>query len=501
MNWMRQVKHVSAKDLRYSWWAIAALLAAAVIAATGFVTRGALGPIVSFGASSTTETLSMSDLTVSWLPLVIVVVGIITLAILVQADRPLQADSFWTTRPLAPTSVLFAKLLLAVVAITLLPLAAAFVSLRTLHTPAGVAARLLAHAGLVHLSLLLATILVAAVTEDMKGFVSACVGLLAALLLSIGLFAEVANADFTLPSSIALVMPVVALVVLAFLYRGRTTGTARRALGFAVALLLIVGAIVAPNFDGASVPMRSTGPRVSFTFGTPGETSGILPFKMRVDDTSSARFAFARDLTIISGERGAHKLTPLHDTIVAGAVFPDVGKPVRWILEPVGVRRLNRLAMSPADSQVISRGAMSAELHGTVTVLHPRVLTTLPLRDGAFAETDGRFVSIYGLSHDSAHVSVYVHTVSAQLSGLPDFAIVNFERGEGMLLDEHPSSALGDGWVVLPWIRVASSFGQFSTSDRVSLPRDSSWYDGAKLVAVDWIPVSRYPASATMRLR
>jgi hypothetical protein len=503
MKWIRQVGHVSAKDLRYSWWSIGALLAGAAIAASGFVTRGAMGPIVSFTASSTTETLSMSEFTVSWLPLVIVTVGILALAILVQADRPLQADSFWTTRPLAPTAVLGAKLLLAAVAITLVPLAAGFVSLRSLHTPVSVAGGMLAHAALVHLSLLLATILVAALTEDMKGFVSASVGLLAALLLSIGLFTEITMGDFDIPSSVAFVAPAVAIVLLTFLYRGRRCGNARRAAGLAVALLLMIGAIVAPNFDTARVPMLSTGPRVSFTFGTPGETSGILPFRMYVDDSSSARFAFARDLTVISDERGTRNLTPMHDTIVAGAVLPDLGQPIHWILLPVGTRRTNRLAISPADSQAITRGATSAELRGVVTVLHPRVLSTMPLRDGAFAEKDGRFVGIYGVSHDSAHVSVYVHTVSAQLPGghLPDFAIVNFERGEGMLLDEHPSSGSGDGWVVLPWIRVMSSFGQFSTSDRVSLPRDSGWYDKAKLVAVDWVPAARYNAAATMRLR
>ena len=503
MNWIRQVGHVAAKDLRYSWWSIGALLAAAAIAASGFVTRGAMGPIVSFTASSTTETLSMSEFTVSWLPLLVVAVGIIALAILVQADRPLQADSFWTTRPLAPTAVLGAKLLLAAVAITLVPLAAAFVSLRTLHTPVSVAGGMLAHAALVHLSLLLATILVAALTEDMKGFVSAAVGLVAALVLGIGLFTEITVGDFAIPASVAFVMPAVAIVLLTFLYRGRTSGNARRAAGFAAALLLVIGAIVAPNFDAGRVPMLSTGPRVSFTFGTPGETSGVLPFQMHVDDSSSAQFAFARDLTVISDERGPRNLTPMHDTIVAGAVLPDLGQPIHWILLPFGAGRTNHLATSPADSQAIAHGAKSAELRGMVTVLHPRVLATLPLHDGAFAEKDGRFVGIYGLSHDSGHVSVYVHTVSAQLPGghLSDFAIVNFERGEGMLLDEHPSSALGDGWVVLPWIRVTSSFGHFSTRDRLSLPRDSGWYNGAKLVAVDWVPVSRYKASAAMRLR
>jgi hypothetical protein len=70
-----------------------------------------------------------------------------------------------------------------------------------------------------------------------------------------------------------------------------------------------------------------------------------------------------------------------------------------------------------------------------------------------------------------------------------------------VLLDEHPSAGSGSGWVVLPWITVASSFDQFATNSSTPVPRDSSWYAGASLVAVEWIPVSQYRASATMRLR
>jgi hypothetical protein len=78
---------------------------------------------------------------------------------------------------------------------------------------------------------------------------------------------------------------------------------------------------------------------------------------------------------------------------------------------------------------------------------------------------------------------------------------VNYSRGEAMLVDEHRSSGTSQGWIVLPWISVSSSFDQFATNSRTPVPRDSAWYAGASLVAVDWIPVSRYRASATMALR
>src|SRR5690242_18001167 len=169
MMWFAQVGHVAAKDLRYTLGSIVALVAAAALAAYGFVTHNALGPIV----RSNTETLSMSEVTVTWLPILIFLIGIIAVATLVQADRPLQADSFWTTRPLSPTAVLVAKLLLTVTAVTLPPLAAALMSLRALHTPNGVAASVLAHASIIHLSLLLATVVIASLTEDVKGFVTA----------------------------------------------------------------------------------------------------------------------------------------------------------------------------------------------------------------------------------------------------------------------------------------------------------------------------------------
>jgi hypothetical protein len=164
---------------------------------------------------------------------------------------------------------------------------------------------------------------------------------------------------------------------------------------------------------------------------------------------------------------------------------------------------MGQLAVSPADSHAVARGATSAALSGTVTVLRPRVLATLPLRDGAFAEHDGRYVGIYGVSHGTAEVSVYVHTVNPPLSERhePQFVVVNYSRGEAMLVDEHRSSGTSQGWIVLPWISVSSSFDQFATNSRTPVPRDSAWYAGASLVAVDWIPVSRYRASATMALR
>jgi hypothetical protein len=164
---------------------------------------------------------------------------------------------------------------------------------------------------------------------------------------------------------------------------------------------------------------------------------------------------------------------------------------------------MGQLATSPADRRVVTDGGTLAQLSGTVTELQPRVLATLPLRDGAFAETDGIFVSIYGVSYDSARASVFVHTVDPSPAGRhrPQYAVANFARGEAMLLDEHPSAGSGGGWVVLPWIRIASTFDQFSTGSSASVPRDSGWYAGASLVAVDWVPVARYKTSASMRLR
>ena len=500
MRWIAQVGHVSAKDVRQSRWTIIALFVALALAAYGFVTRNAFGPS---RTSATSMTLAMPEVNVTWLPIVIVLLGIIAMATLVQAERPLQADSFWTTRPLSSTAVFAAKLLLAIVAITVPSLVAAFVSLRALHTPGMIEASMLAHAALVHLALLLAAIIVAALTEDMKGFVAVSVMLLGGLIAATVLLTWLLPADFTYPSGIAFAAPVAAVLLLTFLYRGRMTGTKQWIAGLAVAMMLVMGATVAPAFSVSSVPTHATGPRLSLTFGAPGPTSMTLPFMVRVDDESSARFAFARDLTLISSEHGTQRLTPPHDTLVVGPQFPDLGRPVRWLTPPFSFPTMGQLALSPADSHAVARGATSAELSGTVTVLRPRVLATLPLRDGAFAEHDGRYVGIYGVSHDTTKVSVYVHTVNPPLTERhePQFVVVNYSRGEAVLLDEHPSSGTSQGWIVLPWISVSSSFDQFSTNSRTPVPRDSEWYAGASLVAVDWIPVARYRASATMALR
>ncbi len=501
MRWIAQIGHVSAKDLRYSRWMIVLLLIASALAVRGFVTHDAFGPIVTTSSSSSSVTLSMSEVTVTWLPLVILVAGIIVLASMVQAERPLQADSFWTTRPLSPTAAFAAKLLLAMVAITAPPLLAGAVALRGLHVPGAAVAGMLAHAALVHLSLLAATMLVAVLTDDVKGFVTACVALFATEVALVSLV-ELVLPVFELPSALSWVAPVLALALLVFLYQRRMSGPGWRAAGFAVVLLAVLGATVAPTFNVSHVPEIATGPRLSLTFGAPGPTSMILPFRVRVDDTSSARFAFARVETVISGEHGRQYLGPIRDTLVVGPQFPDIGRPVHWLTPPFDFPVMGQLAISPADSHTVARGATSAELSGTVSILRPRVLATIPLRNGEMAEQDGRFIGIYGVAHDSARLSVYVHTVNPLIDRhQPEFVVANFSRGEAVLLDEHPSAGSGSGWVVLPWITVASSFDQFATNSSTPVPRDSSWYAGASLVAVEWIPVSQYRASATMRLR
>lgn len=503
MNWVAQVGHVSAKDIRCSRWLILALLVALTLAVYSFVTGDAFGPIVTASGSNNSVTLAMSDVTVTWLPLVIVLVGVIALGTLVQTDRPLQADSFWTTRPLAPTAVLAAKLFLAVAVMTAPPLVAASVAIERLHTPQGVVAGMLAHAAVVQLSLLLATIVVATLTADMKGFVTASVLLLGGLLIGAILLEAALPVELKIPSQLAFIAPLAGLLLLALLYRGRTNGNAQRLVGFGVALALIGGAIVAPSFDAPDVPRLARGPRLSLTFGAPRQTSLILPFVVRVDDSSSARFSFARDLTVISGEHGTEALMPLNDTIVVGPQFPDLGKPVRWLTPAADLPAMGQLAISPADSHTVARGATSAELSGTVSVLRPRVVATLPLRDKAFVERDGSFISIYGVSYDTNRVSIYVHIVGPAVPAphSPQFAVVNFARGEAILLDEHPAVGSGYGWVVLPWIKVASSFDQHSTSSRTPVPRDSGWYAGASLVAVDWVPEGQYHTSAKMALR
>ncbi len=503
MNWIAQVGHVSAKDLRYARWPLVVMLAALAISVRGFLARSAFGPIVSHGSSGTTETLSMSELVVTWLPIVAVVLGVLALAALVQADRWLQADSFWTTRPLAPTAVFAAKLLLALAVILVPSLAAALAVLEALHVSTPTAWSILAHAGIIQLSLLLATIVAAALTSDLKGFVTAAVTLLGGLL-AVFVFLDSVFEFGSIPSGVAVVAPLVAVILATVLYRRRTNGRAERAAGLTTALLLLIGTTAAPTFQFTNVATRATGPRLSLRFGAPGPTSMILPFMVSVRDTSpSTAFAFARDQTEISGSHGTQTLTPFHDTLMVGPQFPDIGRPIHWLISPLNFAVMGQLSAAPADARIVEQGATSATLSGMVTVLRPHVLATLPLRDGASAESDGRFIGIYGVSHDSARLSVYVHTVNPPLAGrhMPQFMVANFARGEAIPLDEHPSSSSGGGWLVLPWISVASSFDQLATASRTVPPRDDDWYAGASLVAVEWIPVARYRTSATMRLR
>ena len=104
MTWIGEVAHVAWKDVRQQRWllvAYVALVALATIRAALYLTIGNASSVFS-----------------ATMPLV-VLLGCIVGAVVVQGDPPTRADAFWLSRPFRASAMLAAKLLVVAIAIAL----------------------------------------------------------------------------------------------------------------------------------------------------------------------------------------------------------------------------------------------------------------------------------------------------------------------------------------------------------------------------------------------
>jgi hypothetical protein len=208
-----------------------------------------------------------------------------------------------------------------------------------------------------------------------------------------------------------------------------------------------------------------------------------------------------------------------YSTQAVRGLLPPVGQPVRWIIDQPRAEWPATIDVEPhdADRAAIARGVRSVMVAGQVIVSRGRVVASLPLRKDAAATRDGRRATIYDFSHNSTSAEVWIQLSvvprgvaepepNPRLSGADglQFAIVNDARAEAMLLEGVGDGSGGSGAIVLPWIGIATTFQHFTTStsgaSANAFPRDSAWYDGARLVAVEWSVVGRYRARGEARL-
>jgi len=535
MNWFSQVRHVAAKDVRRSRWALIVYIAIITASTVSFVTGRAFGPYPT--KLSTDDVPGMPDTFVVYLPMVSVILGLVASASLLQLDSPTRANAFWASRPLSPSAVLGAKLAVVMIAIVGLPLIGVAIGLTALDTSFVDTTKLVARCAVRYGEWALAVLVVGALTKDLRGAALALISILFGATMLLAAFSTGPAKSATLgpgPSEMAVhaslvIFAVVGVIggiaLLAFLYRTR----AKRP-GTWIAVAIATAWLVLASFATAPSNVR---PRVQ------GGSPASLVLQLQPGDTGawrhearalalrlapSAGFPTIGDradfrpdsvtIELLDGKRV--NVDPMgRTTITLGR--PRLGTAVRW-LDAADEQSHGFLTVEPKGGTrgAIANNARSVSVAGVVTSLRLRPIASLPLRTGESVIHDGRRIVIYGFSHDTtdAHVWVQLFTVPRDtIPGVADltrsiddlrFALVNDARSEALLLRDWGSSG-NSGSVVLPWIRIEARSRRLKSEmgDSLShnLPRDDAWYKGARLVVLEWTLAGRFPARGEVALR
>jgi hypothetical protein len=503
MKWHAQVAHVARKDLRQFWWMIAAY-ALVVAASTATATRWS-----AFGAGH--PLLSMFG---------IVVLGMVLLAVLVQADSPARSTPFWITLPLHPSAVFTAKLVVGVVLVLGLALVGQAAALSAHAVPAGDLPGLLGHSALSFGSWLGTAAVIAALAPDLRTFLLALT--LTTLTSFLGAYVSWSLHDFSHPSP-SLLIPVVELCCMVLLLAHQyLTRRVRR--GVAAGVLLWTASLLVRS--GSSAELAA---------------AGVVPSPLRAAtiNIDEMQFSSGPEPMMMIQAKG---LSPVHDYVLVSPIVElrmDDGSsaPVRLkesfirlshaAVPAEGIRWVNgrdpateigyvvTLKVTGAQRQALEQGRARLSLRGRVEVREPRVKMDLPLVAGAAAARQGLRMRVTRAEVLAQGPSVEVQASSVARSGSAgsgserwsgfgpaDHVLVNRSRGEGIILNSG-SSRGSDGGLVLPGPSTKVSTTTFEPE--ITLGRKISiepgWLSGARLLVLEWAPLGSYPIAIQQRSR
>jgi len=516
MNWISQVRHVAVKDVRRTRWALivyVALIAAALATVANGRVFGRYVPSPSSDGSAVPDVFAFA------FPLLIVVLGLIVSASLLQLDSPTRANAFWASRPLSPSAVLLAKF--AVVSITIVgaSLLGVFIALELLDATAAATGAVVAYGAIAFGKLALAAMVLSAITDDVRG---AAVLLIALYVGGVFLTATVPGVVILWASTVIGIAGGVSVLV--YLYRTRDRRPAMRIAGAVPACLLVASFRVPVGLPTRATPVINAGPALEIEPVSPNMwyANNQLTMQLRLVSTSIPpveRFDFGGDTVTIRSVRG-------EEVILIGGVAsalpgwrPQLGPNVRWIIaaSETGMDRSALFLVQPqtVDGRSILSSVASVAIVGTVTTLRSRVIASLPLRVGAGATQDGRRIAIYGVSHDTTGIDLWVQTSAIPQARLDHqfmysgdgltYAIFNAARSEAILVRRQSSSGGQGNNLILPWIPLSKWSAYFTTKESgpapTGSPLDDAWYADARLIVLEWDVVDRYRASGHATLR
>jgi hypothetical protein len=507
MTMFAQVRHLMAKDIREARWMLA-VYAAVVAVAT----------VQAAGMEQTTFAFGFAGM-------LVVMVGMVVVASLVQADSPARADAFWAVRPIDPAAVVVAKLGEAAAIVAGVALVGQLVAFVALDVPRMEMPLLLVQSAVAYAVWLLLAMVVAALTRDLKSaFVAFAVALLALIVVTAVLPARITNGvtNGAMLAALTTIPLLAAVALLTVLYRVRDPRPSVRFGGaIAVAAIWYASPSAPPHVADEPPAMAADQPALNLEVHDLDKIAERQQIWLTIDAPTTPdtiRLSVVNPvvvLRLVNGDSIRLGLAP--QSAVARLPMPPVVRGVRWLSGGSVPRErvpLN-VQLRGALRDSVAGGIASVTLEGRAVLLAPRTVGDLPLAEGASMTRSGLRVRLETWTHGHGDVSMTAHAVSigeASYVGVSGVApggngelqgvLVNRARGEAALLSQ-PGSGTGQSMLVLPGVSTGDRTMKYEWDSNAGPGRsrlDDAWLTGARLMLVNWIPIGAYPVRVTVNV-
>jgi hypothetical protein len=483
---------------------------------------------------------------------VLVVLGLILAAIAVQADSPTQSNAFWASRPFDPTALLGAKLIYCAAVVLGIPLAAQLIGLLEYGVGARAIAAIMMKSATVYGLMLLCAVVVASLTTDLRGFIVGALVLGVGFLLAVAAAPATVSRWFANPPfAVFFVLTVSASgALLIWLYRRRDVTRAAwlgGAVAVGAALLAIAATESSPVQETPTAMKHAVDIRLVPTGGVRFAPANISEGRMRLpiqfviaDAPTAAQLNLRVDSAVVRlGDGSRLTARPFYGFLAVndgrGALPPDV----RLFGSDDGAQVIAKTTLTfDADSATIANvGIADLQVWTRVFADEAVPLTTTRVGAGRHRATvngirlevaDAPDIAPTRLPTNSVvrpnDLAISVVAATVRDARIPNdvrnigVAIINESRREGIVVGAG-SYSTSNNWMVLPgapintavirlrtgapnvgggqrFVRSFPDVGplvQNGSTFRAGPIPDATWYRGAKLVVVQWVPRGSYP--------
>ncbi len=496
MTWFAQLRHVFAKDLRECRWFLL-LYVAVVVVATGNASGWPGFALAGFPLAS----------------MLVVVIGILAIATVVQADSPTRHDAFWTTHPVRPSAVVGAKL----VSLSMLigfgavgqGIAAAANGLGGSDVIAPMAVSVVMFGGM-----LLGAMLVAGLVPTLGAFAFAMVaipGVMLLLMTAIG-GSNTTSSDRVFSFAIGVPVLLMGVVALTWLYRRRDAGRAVRVLGLVFGGVTVLSAAARTEPSLPSVPVADRAPLTLEPFnGDDWDGQSAIQFVVRYAVTAQDRgLSLSAGRVILRLTDGSEVQARVAGSYPLGRAVPDI--------DGIQFDRRDELSfviplpITSDVSRALAAGVTSMVLEGRVHVIEAEPQIIMPLVAGGEAARTGNRIRIAEGTSDDRRPALTVQRTTVESSASPPtdgwaiatYAFINRREQEGRVLQSQARSG-SSGGLVIPGMSLRRDSSTFiSGSRRLTQGEDAlgdvDWLRDAELVVSAGRVRGSYPVRLEMKL-